>query len=473
MDLHQFLGILRARWRFVTLVMAVGALTTAVFIVMTPYTYASTATLLVSTPPSGVLDPYGSVQTAQQRAQSYANLATDAEFRQQVGSRLDGGLGDGSVSAEVIPQTLLLRVNAVAGSPERAQQIATVAADEIIRMVKELETPANPDIPAPIVASLASKATVNPVPVAPNIPLNIVSGILLSLLVSVAGAVLRDSLDTYVRTSHEVEELTGHSPLAVLPFDASVQDQPLTSDDVSASLAEAFRVLRTNLNFANLDAKNQTMLVTSSVPDEGKTFVAANLASAMAGSGRSVLVLDADMRNPNVADLLGLENAVGMITVLLGRATLDQAIQVHPSGLHFLGTGPQPPNPSEVLDTQAMRSLLATLRDRYEVVIVDAPPLLPVADSAILATEVDGVLLLVRHGATHREQLRMAVARLNTVGGRLLGTVINQAPMHGVGQYGYGYYGYGYGYGFGDADKTQGQASGRRATKDRGRRARR
>ena len=256
----------------------------------------------------------------------------------------------------------------------------------------------------------------------------------MSLLVGVVGAVLRDLLDTSVKTGEDVETMTGNALMATLPYDPVVKQQPLSIEDGSGSLAEAFRVLRTNLQFSNLDAKRQMIVVTSAVPDEGKTFVATNLAISMAKSGRSVLLLDADFRNPGVADLLGLENSVGAITVLLGRATLEQATQEHVSGVRFLATGPCPPNPSEVLDTQAMRELISTVGTEYDIVIVDAPPLLPVADAAILLTEVDGALLLARFGSTSHEQLRQAVARIEAVGGRLFGTVLNRTPRKILGK---------------------------------------
>ena len=179
----------------------------------------------------------------------------------------------------------------------------------------------------------------------PDIPLYLAIGLLVSLLVGMVGALLRDLLDTSVKSSEDVETLTGNAIMATLPFDPVVKQQPLSIENGSGSLAEAFRVLRTNLQFSNLDATRQMIVVTSAVPDEGKTFVATNLAISIAKSGRSVLLVDADFRNPGVADLLGLENSVGTITVLLGRATLEQATQEHVSGVRFLGTGPSPPNP--------------------------------------------------------------------------------------------------------------------------------
>jgi len=467
-DLLQFLDILRARWRFLVLTVLLGTMITIGVTLATPMSYASTATIFVSTPQTGVIDPYQGSLAARQRAESYAQLAKDSDVLQEVATRLSAGVSAADLSRQVgisvAEDTLLLQVTAQANSPELAQRIAVVMSDEIIRMVKRLETPPDSQIPAPIVARLASKASLNSTPIAPNIVLNVATGLALSLLAGIGGAVLRDLLDRTVKSNDDVQSITGAAPLVSLPYDSTIQDRPLTSDDASGSLNEAFRVLRTNLQFANLDSARQTIVVTSSVPEEGKTFVATNLAISMARSGRSVLLLDADMRNPNVAPLLGLDNAVGLITVLLGRATSEQATQVHASGLNFMGTGPQPPNPAEVLDTRSMRDLLASLRDRYDVVVIDAPPLLPVADAAILITEVDGALLLARYGDTQQEQLRQAVARVNVVDGRIIGTILNRAPTKSVGQYGYGY---GYGYGSTPEEGRSGRAG------SKGRRARR
>lgn len=448
MDLSQFLGVLRTRWKFVIVTLGMGALITALVTVLVPPTYGSTATLLISTPSTGVVDTYTASLTAVQRADSYANLAKNSEVLTRVAERLNNEVSPsqlaGQIDVTVVQDTLLLRVDARAASPDLAQQIATVESDEIIRLVKNLETPSDEDVPAPIIARVAGKALLSTTPVAPNVPLNLAVGLLLSLLIGIAGALVRDKLDTSVKTGDDIEEITESSLLVTLPFDPAVKRNPLSVEDHGGSLGEAFRVLRTNLQFSNLDAKRQMLVISSAVPEEGKTFVATNLAISMAKGGRSVLLVDADMRNPNVSELLGLENSVGVITVLLGRTTLEQSIQEHVSGVHFLGTGPQPPNPAEVLDTQAMRDLLGRLRTEYDVVIIDAPPILPVADAAILASEVDGVLLLARYGSTSRDQLRQAVSRIDSVGGRLLGTILNRAPRSGLGGYGYGY-GYGYG----------------------------
>lgn len=448
---------------FVTVLL--GAVATVGLTLTAPTTYASRATLWVSSPPSGLLDPYNASLTARERAESYARLATDPELLSRAYKRLGADPATMAkirgVSASVTPNTLLLQVEAQAETPELAQQLATVVSDEIISLVKEMESPGEADIPAPIIARLASKASFNPKPISPNVPMNLLVGIGLSVLGGITVAVLRHALDSSVKSGEDIEAVTGVAPMAGLPFDPSVRQYPLVSDGDGGPLSEAFRVLRTNVRFANLDAGRHAIVVTSSVPNEGKTFVASNLAVAMAQGGHSVLLLDADMRNPGIANLMGVENSVGLITVLLGRATIEQAIQRHSSGVAVLGTGPQPPNPAEVLDTQVMRDLLTQVRNSFDFVIIDAPPLLPVADSTILLTEADGALLIVQHGSTDRRELERAVARTQAVDGKVLGTVLNQIPPGPRGSY--GYYGYGYPYiGQISADRTP-VSKGRRA----------
>ncbi|GAA2081389.1 polysaccharide biosynthesis tyrosine autokinase [Aeromicrobium halocynthiae] len=447
MDLREFLGVLAARWKFAVTTVVLGSVATGLYLFLAAPQYGSDVKLFVSTPTGGQAD-FAAAFIVTQRVESYADLATDPATMQRVIDRLglDTTFEDlqGQVSSSVIPGTQTVEISVRASTPESAQRIADAAGQEVIDLVAQLEEPPSGDDPT-LVARVASPASISDTPVAPDVPLVLAIGILMSIFLAVLGAVLRHLLDRTLKSREDVEKATGSVVLATLPFDPDVKKEPALSS-VGGPLAEALRVLRTNLQFADLDADRQTILVSSAVPDEGKTLVATNLATSLAQSGRSVLMIDADMRNPNVADVLGLENGVGLVTVLVGRATLDEAIQEHPSGVAFLGTGPQPPNPAEVLETRAMKELLATVRSMYDTVILDAPPMLPVADASILVTEVDGALLLARHGATTREQLRLAVARIETVGGRLFGTVLNRVPRRTVGGYGDDY-GYGYGYG--------------------------
>lgn len=451
MELRQFFATMRARWRFSVITFLVGTVATVALVFTMAPQYGSSVKLFVSTATGGQAE-YSASLIVSQRVASYAELATDPSVLQRVIDKLglDMSYEDlaGNVSTNVILGTQTVQIDVRADTPELAQRIAQAEADEVVTLVERLERPADSNEEPAISARIATEPSISDVAVSPNVPLYIGIGVLVSLFVAIAGALLRDLFDRTIKSRQDVERITSQTVLATLPFDPQVKKEPLSTES-GGSLAEAFRVLRTNLQFANIDANAQAILVSSALPNEGKTLVATNLALSLAQSGRSVLLIDADMRNPNVAELLGLENSVGVVTVLVGRTTVDEAVQNHVSGVNFMATGPSPPNPAEVLDTQAMRDLIAQVRKEYDAVIIDAPPMLPVADASILMTEVDGALLLVRHGSTTREQLRLAVARIQTVGGRLFGTVLNRTPRRSVDADGYGYgYGHGYGYGY-------------------------
>ena len=184
--------------------------------------------------------------------------------------------------------------------------------------------------------------------------------------------------------------------------------------------------------------------MSSSVPQEGKTTTAVNLALTLAQAGQRVLLVEADLRRPRVGAVLGMDSAIGLTTVLVGRVPLLDALQDYrETGLTVLASGATPPNPAELLQSHAMGEVLYDLRQKFEVVIIDAPPLLPVTDAALLGSQADGVLLVVRHGKTTREQLGLAAERLAAVGARTIGVVMNMVPVRRLQGYGYGY-GYGY-----------------------------
>jgi receptor protein-tyrosine kinase len=181
-------------------------------------------------------------------------------------------------------------------------------------------------------------------------------------------------------------------------------------------------------------------VITSAVPGEGKTSTAVNLAIALAQTGQRVLLIDGDLRRPKAASLLGLERSVGLTTVLVGRSELNDSIQKHSgSGIFFLASGPIPPNPTEVLQSQAAQSLFDRLGQMFDMVIIDAPPLLPVSDAAIVARDVDGAILVVRHGKTTKDQLRQARLRLTQVDANLFGVAVNMTRRRGKSAYDYGY----------------------------------
>lgn len=213
----------------------------------------------------------------------------------------------------------------------------------------------------------------------------------------------------------------------------------VTRDDPKSPAAEAYRTLRTNLQFAALDTPLRVLLITSVGPGEGKTTTAANLGIAMAQSGSKVIVIGGDLRKPTLHYAFELRNTVGLTNVLTGAVSWEDALQpTDVDGLFILPAGPIPPNPAELLASKRMQELLEELKGHCDVVIIDAPPVLAVTDAGVLSRMADGVLLVVHVGVTPREVAKAAKDQLLQVGARLLGLVVNGLS----GESGYYYYYY-------------------------------
>lgn len=200
----------------------------------------------------------------------------------------------------------------------------------------------------------------------------------------------------------------------------------VTRDDPKAPAAEAYRTLRTNLQFAALDNPLRVLLITSAGPGEGKTTTAANLGVAMAQSGSKVIIIGGDLRKPTLHQAFGLRNSTGLTNVLTGAVAWEDALQATDvEGLFILPAGPIPPNPAELLASKRMQDLLVEMRDKSDMVIIDAPPILAVTDAGVLSRLSDGVLLVVSVGVTPRDVAKAAKEQLQQVGARILGLVVN------------------------------------------------
>ena len=349
-----------------------------------------------------------------------------------------------NVKASAKPDTVLINVEVLDESPVRARDIANALSDEFVVMVRELETPedgARPD--ARVVVE--QRASIPDHPVIPKTARNIAIGLALGVLLGIGLAVLRDLLDNTVKDRETLEEITGVGLVGSIPLDKERRKKPAISfDSDNSAIAEAFRKLRTNLQFLAVDNPPRVIVVTSSMPSEGKSTTAINIALALAEAEHNVVLVDGDMRRPKLDKYLDLVGSVGFSTVLSGRASLDEVLQkTRFPGLTVLTSGAVPPNPSELLGSLAAKKVLSELRAHFDYVIVDSSPLLAVTDAAILAADADGVLIMARFGQTKREQLAHAVGNLKDVGAPLLGAVFTMTPARGSASYSYsyGYYG--------------------------------
>jgi capsular exopolysaccharide synthesis family protein len=262
------------------------------------------------------------------------------------------------------------------------------------------------------------------------------------LIVGVGAAALRDSLDTTIRSPELLAEVASAPTLSVIPFDGEAATSPLiTEGSAQSSRAEAMRQLRTNLQFVEVDRPLRSLVVSSAVPGEGKSTTVCNLGIAFAEAGKRVVIVDADLRRPTIAEYLGLEGAVGLTNVLAGQASVRDVIQPWGNNsLWVLPSGYIPPNPSELLGSDNMADLLAALSDSFDMIIIDTPPLLPVTDAAVMAAIADGCLLVSRHGKTTTTQVATAFSALAAVGAKLHGCVLSMSPARRATAY--SYYGY-------------------------------
>jgi capsular exopolysaccharide synthesis family protein len=268
--------------------------------------------------------------------------------------------------------------------------------------------------------------------VAPKTVMNIVIGGLIGLLGGIVLAFVIDRLDDSVRSKEMVEQITGLPTLGVIPRTAS-ESSPIDLvgiEQPSSQASEAYRLLRTSVRFLGLDTPTRTLLVTSAAASEGKTVTAANLAVALAQGGEQVLLVGADLRRPRVHELFGAPQSPGLTSALLGEATPESTAYAieEVAGLHLMPSGPTPPNPAELLDSSRTHELFASLTTRYDRVVVDSPPVLPVTDAQVLSRVAGAVLLVVAYGETSKRGLARAIELLGQVNAPLVGTVLNLVP---------------------------------------------
>lgn len=442
MELKDYVHVIRRRWFTIVAVTLIGVALAAIYTFLQTPLYQAKSQLFVSVQAgASAADVSQGNAFAEKRVTSYVSLATSARVLDAVAREvgLSGGAEAlaGRVTASTPSATVLIDITAADPDPQEAAKIANSAARQLIAAVNEVE-----DVSI-VRLSVFEEAAAPDAPFSPRVPLNLVIGMLLGLLVGTGYALLREMLDTRIRSQADVERTVKTSILGTFAADSSVEHEPVViQGDTFSHRAESFRQLRTHLQFTNIAGGAQTVVVSSSIPGEGKTSIAVNLAIMMAESGTRVLLVDADMRRPRVAKSLGLEGSVGLSGVLSHTVALEEAIQKwgHDGALHVMTSGRPAPNPSELLGSPSMEKLISRLETDYEVVVIDTPPLLPVTDPAILGSRASGVVLVVSaDGRTTRGDLSQAVANLEAVSARLLGVVINQVETAGRSHFDYDY----------------------------------
>lgn len=449
MTLQEFAKTLRVRWMTICVtVIAAGLGAVALSLATTPLYQASTRLFVSTNGGSTLTETYQGNRFSQERVISYAQLLMGSTLAQRTIDKLGLDMSAEelveNVTASSKLDTVLINVAVLDESAVRARDIANALSDEFVVMVRELETPESGATPEARVV-VEQRASVSSQPVEPKTKRNIAIGLAAGIFLGIGFAVLRELLDNTVKDRQTLEEITGAGLVGTIPLDKERRKEAAISFEADNSpTAEAFRKIRTNLQFLSVDNPPRIIVVTSSTPSEGKSVTSINIALALAEAEHNVVLVDGDMRRPTMHKYLKLVGPVGFSTVLSGQASLDEALQkTRFTGLTVLTAGAIPPNPSELLGSQTAKKLLGELAARFDYVIVDSTPLLAVTDAAILAAEADGVLVMTRYGQTKRDQLTHAVGNLRDVGASVLGAVFTMTPSRGGSSYSYSYSYYG------------------------------
>ncbi|MBP1135070.1 capsular exopolysaccharide synthesis family protein [Arthrobacter sp. PvP023] len=478
LDLADYLRVVRVYWKAIVAFTLLATLTAFGWTALQPKIYSSDSSGIVVTPGSdNVSLSLAGDSLAKAKVKSYESVAKSRLVADRVIADLglkttaDGLLG--TVSVKVPLDTAEIRVTALSPDPATAQRVADAWVKGLAAQVEAIETAppaealaatgtdaasgtgATPDAGTPATASASAvrvlplgKAVLPTSPVSPNVKLTLALGALIGLALGVAYALVRRHLDRRIRNAAEIERLFDVPVIGTLPVDHRLDGKStileggytahLHGAPAGSAMAEALRELRTNLSFLDVDQPPRIIVVTSSMQSEGKSTVTANLAVTMAAAGENVVVVDGDLRRPTLVDVFNLVPGVGVTDVLTGTAELEDVLQ--PWGampnLSVLGSGRVPPNPSELLGSRAMKNMLNALAENA-IVLIDAPPLLPVTDAAVLSRVADGAIVVIRTGRTTQEELGQSLGNMDKVRGRVLGAVLNYVPTSGADAYTY------------------------------------
>lgn len=444
MDLAQYVAALRRWWLVILVLGLLGAALGDFRTSQTPPMYRSTASTFVSlTRGDTVAELVQGANYTQDLVQTYVQLVTTPivldPVIEELGLPVDARALASRIQADSPLDTVIIKISAVSTDPQRAADIANGVAVQLSETVGEL-SPRAENGDASVQIRVIAEASPASNPFAPNPRMGMVTGGAAGGVLGVLFALLATRLDTRVRGVDDLPRSPERVLLGSIPFDRAARSARAVLEDPSGPLAESYRRLRVNLQFLDVASPVRSIVVTSSVAGEGKSTSAVNLALVMAEKGKRVLLLDADLRRPRVAALLGIEGSVGLSTVLIGEAAVSDVVQHWGApGLDVVPAGQLPPNPGQLLDSDRMAVVLASLEADYDVVIIDAPPLLALTDAAVLARRTAGALVVARYRTVRRHDLRDALASLDRIGVPCLGIVAvgarlkDVAPHHGYG----------------------------------------
>ncbi|MEA9983869.1 polysaccharide biosynthesis tyrosine autokinase [Subtercola sp. RTI3] len=463
MSLQEYIRVLQAHWVTVVAITLLGAAAAFGWTFAQTRVYTANSSGIVTLMSDGSIgDTVASDALAKSKATTYVAVGESRAVAQLVITALGLTASPETVAAEItvtnIKDTPTINVTARASSGIEAKKLADAWIVGLTTQIATLENKAvTQQAGSTVVAAVTflepvESAVAPTQPIFPNVRLSVIIGALIGLVLAIVYAMVRNVLDRRIRTAATIQQQFKLAVIGVLPKDAALTDENRIVSETggihagsvtvqSRPLAEAFRELRTNMRFMRVDSPPRIIVISSPSPNDGKSTVTANLAVALSAAGQKVVVVDGDLRKPMVASTFNVVGGVGVTDLLIGSAELDDVLQPwgERGNLRVLGAGSIPPNPSELLGSHGMTTLLRELA-LDAIVLVDAPPLLPVTDAAILAAISDGAIIVVSAGRTTTDELERALAGISMGGGRTLGVVLNRVPTKGAGGRGYGYY---------------------------------
>lgn len=445
MQAADYLRLLR-RWRLIAAVVVVVCGVTGFVTYTTPPVYEAEAKLFVGSRQvsvAKVLEGQTITELSSELLKSYAEIIRTppiaATAIRQADLPLRARRLAESIEAEPIVDTQLISLRYKSSRAVLAQRTVNAVARAFVEEVQEIELPAaGGDQPA-VKVSIVAPALRPENPVSPKKAFNFAAALVLGLLLGAGLAYVIEQLDTTVSREDDDVERLGAPVLAMVPkIQTRREELYLEGVDSHSAFSESFRKLRTAIDLRAVDGRIQTILVTSPYAREGKTTTALNLAAVYAYAGHRTLLVEADLRRPDLHNFLHLRTTLGFTRALLNQIVVEQGIVstgIH--GLDCLPAGAIPGRPVEALASAHLEEIMSNLRARYEMIVIDAPPLLPVADSSLLVPRVDGVVLVARANETRRERLEEALQLVADANGRTIGVVLNAVSGQGRGGYSY------------------------------------
>jgi capsular exopolysaccharide synthesis family protein len=449
MDLRDYLRLLRRSW-LIALVTVLACVSAGIGYTFTATkVYEATAQIFVATSSAGDASQLAQGNTfTQARVQSYTSIATSPAVTTAVVQSLALHVTADELTSKITSDAplnkVVINIHLTDRSPEEAAVLANAVATQFSAVVEGMER-TNAAVRSPVKLTVTKPAAVPSQPVKPNRTLNIALSLLAGIVLALGLVALRAALENDFKNPADLQAALDVPVLGVIAKDKKLAGAEIAfRGEPHGRRAEAFRHLRTNLQFIEVDTPPRVIAICSSLPREGKTLTALNLAASIAEAGHRVCLVEADLRRPTISAILGLVGEVGFTSVLAGSVSVRDAIQNAGQNLAVLPSGAVPPNPGELLASARAREIIDQIAMLADYVIIDTAPLLPVADGAEVATMAQATMLVVRAGKTSRDEVSRAVASLARVEVTPVGAILTMAPAKLAGADYYYYYGSGY-----------------------------